>query len=228
LENTIRADTAVVLPAAAARPVDRGPEAAAAGIHYTVETCESGLTLCRGNTEALSPARVAALLAAVYPLYLIVDFKKLGRPRPAGIVRPEYLFDWLNPPAAELVSPLVLSAQELSTWPELVDRGWGSDCVVCLFSRQDRQALVEHLRHACRGKSVRQGQSTGMLGYCWPSVLSLLLAYNSPRFVAQLLAGIDAVLVELPDLPETWQIYGGEQIPAVLDRLGMTRAEKGS
>ena len=225
VENAGRPEPAMPLPVAASSPVDREPAPAAAGVHYTVETCESGLTLCRGQTEAISPARVAALLAGVYPLYLIVDFKKIGLPRPAGIGQPEYLFDWLKAPAADLVSPLVLSAHELSTWPELVDRGWGADGVVCLFSRQDRPALLEHLRHACRGKVGPDGQLAGMLGYCWPSVMALLLAHNTPRFVGQLLTGIDATLVELPDLAETWQIYGGEQIPAVLDRLGMTHKE---
>jgi hypothetical protein len=229
-ENALRHASAALPPRAIVAAVERGLEpavvpAGAARLLYTSESCASGLTLCRGATAVVSPAKVAALLATLYPLYWIIDFKKLGVPRPAGIVDPQYLFDWLSPPAASLVSPLIVAAAELPAWAELVDQGWGYDAVVGLFSRQDRPALVEHLRHACRGKPAREGPSAGMLGYCWPSVMSLLLAHNTPRFVGQLLSGIDATLVELPDLPETWQIYGGEQIPAVLDRLGMTRAE---
>jgi hypothetical protein len=224
-ENVPRGAPAAALPGAAVAAVGRGPPAAAAAIRYTSETCPSGLTLCRGAAAAMAPAKVAALLSTLYPLYWIVDFKKLGVPTPSGIVEPAYLFDWLPRAAAQRVSPLVLSAAELPVWPELVDQGWGSDGLVGLFSRQARPALVAHLRRACHVKPDREGPMTGMLGYCWPSVMSLLLSHNTPRFVEQLLSGIDAALVELPDLPDTWQLYGGAQVAADLDRLGMSREE---
>jgi hypothetical protein len=51
-------------------------------------------------------------------------------------------------------------------------------------------------------------------------VLSSLLSHQTPSFVQQLLTGIDAVLVETPDLPETWQLFGTGQILELLDQLG--------
>jgi hypothetical protein len=34
------------------------------------------------------------------------------------------------------------------------------------------------------------------------------------------LAGIEAVLVELADLPESWQIFGSPQVAKILKQLG--------
>jgi hypothetical protein len=187
---------------------------------YTAETCDSGLWLCRGSVEEIKPAELAALLAKTYPLYLIVDFTKLGAPPPEDLGEPEYLFDWLDPPAAEAVSPWVFGHSETAGWPALVDEGWGADAVVCIFSTQQKPALLEHLRRAVRVKSGRNGQGGAILGYCWPSVMAPLLAHYTREGVNKLLEGIDMVLVELPDLPETWQVYGGEQLGGLLKQLG--------
>ena len=46
---------------------------------------------------------------------------------------------------------------------------------------------------------------------------------QAPAFVRQLLVGIDAVLVELPDLPETWQVYGEARVADLLAQVGFSR-----
>jgi len=186
---------------------------------FTVEKCDSGLTLCRGSVDEISPGELAVTVCSVLPAHLIVDFHKLGSPRPAELATPNYLFDWLEPPVADLVSPIIVSQDEYLSWPNLIDEGWGNDAVVCLFSRQEKPQLVEHLRRALH-KGPGDSQGGGIVGYCWPSVLGPLLLYSRPQFIKQLLAGIDAVLVELPDLPDAWQIYGGERVAKVLRELG--------
>ena len=222
-----------IAPQAAARTMPAGvvpqtpPPIAprpAARASYTVETCDSGLTLCRGMVEAMGPAELAGLLQQTYPLYLTVDFKRLGLPAPEELVRPDYLFDWFDPAAAALISPIVVASADLPGWPALVSAGWGADALVCLFSRQERTSLRDHLRRSLRGKARADDQAAGMIGFCWPSVMALLLSHGSKRLVQDLVGGIDAVLVELPDLPETWQIYGDGELPGVLDRLGLSAA----
>jgi len=207
--------TAVSTPAPSSPPQGKAA--------YTTETCDSGLTLCRGSIEEIQPADLAGLLGRECPLFLIVDFKHLGTDPPEDLERPDYLFDWLSPEAAALVSPIVLSHKETAAWPILVEKGWGEDAVVCLFSNQEKPVLLEHLRRSARAKHHRDDDSGGMLGYCWPSVMALLLSHNTASFVEQLLSGIDAVLVELPDLPETWQLYGDHRVPKLLDRVGLVR-----
>lgn len=206
-------------PASAApRPPARGKAS------YTLERCDSGLSLCRGSVEEIHPADMAVLLSQKLPIYLIADFRKID-PTPQPPEKPEYLFDWLDPLAAPLVSPMIVSGEDYADWPGLIREGWGNDAVVGLFSKLPRQALVEHLRRAVRAKGKRDDQIAGMIGFCWPSVMALLLSHQSPRFVTELLAGIDAVLVELPDLPETWQLFGGATLVETLDRIGLMRKQ---
>ena len=134
-----------------------------------------------------------------------------------------YLFDWLPEPSAELVSPLLVGQDDLLTWPVLIGEGWGKDAVICLFSRQDKAALAEHLHRSLRAKPQRDDMSGGMLGYCWPSVMSMLLGHSPASMARPLLAGIDAVLVELPDLPETWQLFGEAGVVNLLTQAGLRR-----
>ena len=189
-------------------------------VEFSVETCSSGLTLCRGNVAEISPADLAVLLNRSFGVYLLVDFRKLESPAPEELAQPDYLFDWLDPGLAAMLSPVIVSQTDLFTWPELVARAWGSDAVICLFSNQDKATLLAHLRNAVRVKGKRPDQGGGILGYCWPSIMSMLLAHNTPGFVGRLLTGIDAVLVEFADLPETWQLFGQRQLAELLPRFG--------
>jgi len=189
-------------------------------VEFTVETCSSGLTLCRGNTAEVSPADLAILLNRSFGVYLLVDFRKLEAPPPDELAEPDYLFNWLDPELAGMLSPVVVSQTDLLTWPELVTQAWGSDAVICLFSNQDKSTLLSHLRNIVRVKAKRPEQGGGILGYCWPSIMSMLLAHNTPGFVGRLLTGIDAVLVEFADLPETWQLFGQRQLAELLPRFG--------
>jgi hypothetical protein len=188
-----------------------------------VEKCDSGLTLCRGNNDQIPPANLAVLLCQSCPAYLIVDFRNLGSPPPEELASRNYLFDWLPPPAAAVASPVVVGQDDLLTWPMLIAEGWGKDAVICFFSQQEKSAVLDHLRHVIRAKPERQDTVGAILGFCWPSVASMLLAHSAPAMVQQLLVGIDAVLVELPDLPETWQVYGQARVADLLAEVGFSR-----
>ena len=48
----------------------------------------------------------------------------------------------------------------------------------------------------------------------------MLLAAQHAAFVNHLIDGIEAVLVEFADLPETWQLFGQPQIAELLNRVG--------
>ncbi len=206
-------------PGFAQVPVAPPPDGAA----FTVEKCDSGLTLCRGTGDQIPPADLAVLLCQSCPAYLIVDFRNVGSPPPGELASHNYLFDWLPPEAAAAASPLLVGQDDLLTWPMLIEQGWGKDAVIGLFSRQEKPALLDHLRRSLRAKPQRPDMSGGMLGFCWPSVMSMLLAHAPPATVRPLLAGIDAVLVELPDLPETWQVYGEARVADLLAEVGFAR-----
>lgn len=188
---------------------------------YTVERCDSGLTLLRGNLSEITPGELAVRLTQFCPVYLLMDFSHLGAPVPEDVPRKDYVFGWLDPAVAAGVSPLVLSQEELPHWPQLVDQGWGKDAVVCLFSRMQKGPLVEHIQAVCRTRQRGGEPGDAVIGCCWPSVLSAMLAHSPAATVQSLLAGIEAVLVELPDLPETWQVFGPAELRQRLDRAGL-------
>jgi hypothetical protein len=212
----------VAAPVAEPRPAKRGK------VTYAFETCHSGLVLCSGSTADIRPTDLANLLSLKVPLHLIVDPRKI-EPKPAeppGTV--DYLFNWIPPEVAALASPIVLSADQFGDWPSLVEQGWGNDAVVCLFSHYDKPSLLEHLRQCLRAKPKQTDMSAGIVGYCWPGVLSMILAHGMHNFVGSFFTGIDAVLIELPDLPEVWQLYGPSAITKLIDDLGFARKEPGS
>ena len=165
------------------------------------------------------------MLCQVYPVYLTVDFRKLEAPRPEELEAVDYLFDWFPPEAAAVASPVVLAQTDFLGWPDLVAQGWGADGVVCFYSNLDKPAMLDHLRKALRANPRKDDVSGGMLGYCWPSVMSVLLAYSSRDLIDQLISGTEVVLVELPDLPETWQLFGGNQLRGVLEKIGFTETD---
>ena len=192
---------------------------------YAMETCGSGLTLCRGTTAQIPPAQLAVLLCQFLPVPLIVVFRKLGSPLREELDSPNYLFNWLDPAAAAAVSPVMVAQDELMTWPTLVEQGWGKDAVVCLYSNQDKGALLDHMRRACRANRQAGGDEGSVLGCCWPSLLGALLAHFTPNVVRDLLAGIDAVLLESLDPPNAWRLFGPGQVTKMLDQLGFRRQE---
>jgi hypothetical protein len=189
-------------------------------VSYTIESHSSGLTLCRGSIDQIAPAELAILLCGLLPAYLIVDFRKLSTAAPADLKSPQHLFDWLDPAAAAAVSPVLVSQDDLLTWPMLVEQGWGKDAVVCLFSHQEKGAMLDHLRRSCRANPHSESADGAILGCCWPSLLASLLSHFTATFVRDLMSGIDAVLVESFDPPRTWRIYGTGQVTKMLDQLG--------
>ncbi len=191
---------------------------------FTVESCDSGLTLCRGDTSEIAPEEVALRLGRLHTAWLVVDFNRLGADRPADLKDPEYLFDWFPAHVAAMVSPVVICQSETQAWGDLLSRGWGEDAVVCLFSDLEKSDLLEHLRKSIG--PLRPGNTpAGLVGLCWPSVMALYLAHNRPASAAAILSGMVAVLTEFPDLPITWQLFGEYGIVSLLQEVGLERAD---
>ena len=94
-------------------------------MQFVLETPTPDSSRCRGSTAEIAPEDLARRLNEAMPLYLIVDFRRLATPRPAELEAAEFLFDWLDPAAAELVSPVLLATPEPSVWLPLVRTGWG-------------------------------------------------------------------------------------------------------
>jgi hypothetical protein len=206
------ADVAAAKTVAAAAAARLPPKKKTA-VRYTTEECNTGLTLYRGAVADLSPAHLIDLIGRKLPLYLLVDTRKLPEP-PADLPPPQYLFDWLPPDAAAKSSPIILAQTEYADCFALVEQGWGEDALIALYSKTDPQDLRAHLR-----KQTRSGPDA-VLGICWPGVVAPLLQFYKREMAAKLLAGIDAVVVEFPDFPDTWQVFAPAEFRTVLESLG--------
>ena len=200
-------------------PAPRVPRSGPA--YFETESSGTGLILCRGDTSEIGPGEIASRLAGLSPAFVIVDFNKVSCPPPVQLQTREYLFDWFEANVAEVASPLVVMPADLPDWSSLVDEHWGRDSVICLFSHRDRADLLQHLRRSCHPGDSDEQRPGAMIGYCWPSVLTPLLLFSNSDQVAALLDGIDAVLVEFPDLPEAWQVIGRDCLVSTLTQLGL-------
>jgi hypothetical protein len=212
--DDVQAAKAAAAAAAAKAPPPRKKVTA----KFTVETCYSGVTMYRGQLSELSAGHLIDLLARRFPLYLIVDFHKLSGGRPEDLGEPKYLLDTLPPEAAATASPWIIAAADYAEWFSLVEKGWGEDAVVAFFSQRDAADVLAHLR----GQAEADGR---VVGICWPSVLAPLLSFFKKDAVAELLDGIDAVVAEFADYPDTWQIFGNADLQATLEELGLKAEE---
>jgi hypothetical protein len=189
-------------------------------VSVVVEQFGESLTRWRARTAEIAPAELAGALSCVAPLYAIADLRKVETSLQEAITTKDFLFDWLDAVAAELISPVVLAQDKVNALPTLIPRGWGCGALILLFSRQDQPALLRHLRHCLhRGdaKTDSQGTPQGLVAYCWPAALAALLESETADFAPQFLRGIDAVLLEVPGESGWWQIYGGAAAAAALD-----------
>lgn len=191
---------------------------------YAAEPCSSGLVRYTAVQPQPGLAEMLAHLAASRPAYAIVDFRKIGLPVPENLGDSDCLFYWLPAEVIKTGSPRIVPADDAEQFPEIVERGWGKDGVVCLFSKAPRDELVRHLQDATGYRANDQGGG-GMLGYCWPGVLNLLLAHQPAEATKSLMEGIDAVLVEAPDSPAGWNLYAGADFEKTLQSFGLTKAE---
>lgn len=231
-ETTFRIRTEDSETLRATAPISRKAGAVASGgqaaprATFTIERCDSGLTLCRGDAAEIAPEEVAERLGRLHPAWLIVDFNRLGANLPDDLKAPEYLFDWFPPHVAPAVSPIVVGQSDTRAWKDLLRNGWGEDAVVCLFCDREKTDLLAHLRNSMCAR--RRGHPpSGMVGLCWPSVMALYLSHNRPASAAAILSGMQAVLTEFPDLPITWQLFGENKIVSLLEEIGLEPADAG-
>jgi len=202
---------------------------------FVAEPCESGLTRLRGGImgeppEPPCPSALLKLLETLAPIYLIVDFFKVENPElRESLTSVVPLFGWLPEELAATASPLIVWRDNCPEIEELVDAAWDNDALVALQSSQNPDELVQHCRRAtrmnARGVEVEEDHARAILGYYCPTVLDQLLAFRGSDFVNALLKGVDLALLEVPDLPGTWEAFARDPVAGQIEKLGFRRAE---
>jgi hypothetical protein len=207
---------------------------------FATTPCAGDVFLYRGVGPQPKPSRLAAALDYFRPMSLLVDFSRAGLDVPDTIPRRLYLYKGLAPEILDEVSPQFLPPSKRVDRFDLLERGWGADSVVAVFSELDPTALLLRLRHAAtfRGEippaeetppdrpKPQEAEEEGpppdapkFLCIGMPSVLISLLANGEATTVRRLMDGLDAVLCE-GEGGSGWVVCSGGRMKGVLEQLG--------
>jgi pSer/pThr/pTyr-binding forkhead associated (FHA) protein len=175
-------------------------------IEYRKEVCVSGLVAVSSGEQAPSADSVVRLLSQSFPLYVVADFNRLGRPLPEKPGSYDFLIDWVPEDSKKKYSPLVFGGSgEPLTW---IEECWGKDALIAVFSRAEKPKLLGRLR-------LMAG------AFSRPSILTPQLVFAGSPYAANVLAEIDGVLVEDPK-PGQWKLLmlPDSKLLASLGQLG--------
>ena len=185
------------------------------------EQGESGQGYFRGDFGARTPAELLLAFRQSRTLknpWLILDQSRFETPLPeplAAAAKP--IVDWLGPEYAESVSPRLIGIADVPypDWEAFINDAWGQDVLYVIFSDRSEAELLQILR-----KSARQGKA--IAGILWPSVMSYMLLKGHAGPASEVMAGGNAILIELPDFPESWQLVGPATLQRNLEKLGFS------
>ena len=206
--RAVNGDSKSVAPAVPVPPNDR----LTFGETFPMNSCSSGLIRVCGELDQVTPMDLAATIANVTPMYLLVDHHRFD----AGeeLDRAELLFDWIDPAAAEQVSPRFLPFDDKAL--ALMESAWGADALVGIVSDSAPDDVLIALRELIKPSSEKDGT----LGICWPEILSHVL--TSQSCLSQRLTGVAAAyLMEDPIDPQRWQLFGSEALADLVDQIGL-------
>lgn len=166
----------------------------------------------------VDPSEVLGQWSGLGSIFLILDFSRLPLPFPKTLdVQASSLFHWL-PEVAAKEFPVAFSCDELPDWPNYVNEAWGSDAVLALQSTLDKKQLVSRLRNALGDPSAVE--TSGILGFCWPSVLASILKNNTQDFANEF-DFVRLVWLESQDEDQAWQAFVQEQLLPECDKIGL-------
>lgn len=205
-------------------PAQRGGKIAKAV--YTKKSCDSGLFQFQGVAPEPTPPVIAKSLSEHCPMYLLIDVNRVGIALPDQIANPDFLFDWLPKDAAAKFSPVLFPSNGPVNVFRLLEKGWGKNACLCLFSEENKDDLLDHLRLIARGQDSADGPlptEPELVGFCWPKIAAAMLL-SSPHETADfLLTGIDAAFMESKG-PSRWQAFSGPAFSSALEQIGFEPA----
>ena len=221
-QTRLRADTVPSMPLIACVVAERPAECPR--IDVQSRTCVSGLTRVAGKAADMDASELARFLAAESRCFLLLDphkaecdFDPPDQVDGVEVRTPEFLFDQLNRETAEAMSPLIKETRNSLELERLFDQSLGRNGLIAFFVHPDHDEFVAQLRSVCAGGDPAETQQIS--GLCWPVILTPWLTHSSADAVAGLMEHVDAVLMEQPGDPTTWQLYGTEDLHRRIERI---------
>ncbi len=196
---------------------------------YTRKDCNSGLHVYKLKGDFPAPEELIELLAQLFKTYMVLDHNAIEMELPDDVIEPSHLFDWMPTEVALEISPVLLTQDDTRKFYNLIDPCWGKGVMVIIFSREEREPILSHLRDVIRDRSpdITMSNRDTVLGCYSPDVMSSLLANYKADFVNHVIKNIDAVMIESTDDPEKWEIYARSEFGVkALDKLGLVEVEE--
>jgi hypothetical protein len=156
------------------------------------------------------------LLGRVCPTAFIVDFSRIGigpgPPVKNGL--DDRLFG--NTEIENVVSPRLLRATDNRQREVWINAGWGSDAVIVLFTLVEPLRLREHYQALMGSPGSEKDAHKGILELGWPSSLITMLTSGKSEFVTEIVDPCEAILLERPDAPGGWSLFGDRRMTQIL------------
>ena len=180
-----------------------GPE-----LQYQVERCESGLLRFYGSDASQSPTEVALILAQQHCFYLVAHAQKAGLELPPHLTRVVDLSARGEVDVLQLdpSSVVMLSPSDPVERFQLLEKGWGRDAIVGIFSTGERPAVIQSLLRST-------------LWVYPPHIIRDQLAAGTGSFLHDLFKGIKAILIE-STAPGGWEMFAHPQVDPLWMQLG--------
>ena len=139
-------------------------------------------------------------------IYLLLDFVRFQESFPPTLdVDQSKLFAWL-PTVAASRSVHLFASDELSGHPEIVEDAWGNDAVSILISSMDKAELLAGLRDLLQDPNRDGDQVDGIMGFCWPSVVRVMLTQDVSEFAQNYFQCVHCLVTEGKQSQE-WQLF---------------------
>lgn len=210
----------VVKPASTSEPQPPRKEAPS-DFEFLVEHCRSGLFRVGGSSTMVDAIAVATQLQILNPLHFIIDFPRAGVAPPSESTSgpAAFLIKQLAPDLARIASPQLHRCDDPIQRDDWLSKAWMRGALITICSDLPTPALLAHFHESMRvGPNSDNGES-GLLGLCWPSVLSAVLREGKPRLCQKIIEPIHAIMLESNDSQSGWELLGDERLMMWLDGL---------
>lgn len=186
-------------------------------LQIQLRQCATGLWCANQTTNLLGPAELSVILAGACPLRMTVDFSRTGL-KASQISNPndaKYLVSEPPDEASKDTSPRIVNADGVAV-DQWIRSGWGTDGMVVLVTHVDIDPILGYFQ------SLLSSSDHGITSVCRPSMLESILSSGDPKLAQEIVEPCEAILLESPETPGSWSIYGDDRLIQLLDGCCMS------
>ena len=196
-------------------------------IGYSVAEIDNGLAVFTpaeppGQQAAVVAARVASLLSETAPLFVLLSPLSVPDLAPEELAGGEPILNYMPEEVVRQRSPLLIPSDAIHDLPDLFEKAWGNNALICFVALAGFEELLEQIRTATRSDAKEEG----LVGICWPNVLSGLLTAGDKQLFEKKLPDVQAVLLEDAEHDNAWKLIAEPGFADLLSGIGLKEAKQ--